>query len=421
MNVTILTFGSWGDVEPYLSLGLGLKSEGYDVTVAAGLDFKTIIQKKKIQYAPIDINIREFLRTKEVKAALSGDRSSGRKVMREKMIPGRLKILNNIWDAAQGSHALIYGPTFYIASYMAEKLDIPSIIATHGPFASRTRAFPLPLLTTAGLGSFLNQLSYEMIRIGRIMEYKITRTWCRETLKMRPRSRFTNCLYRNGRPIPVLYCYSQLVLPTPDDWNDNTLASGYWFLEQKEEWQPPNRLEAFLADGLPPVYVGFGSMTNSDPEYLTQLVVSALQQSCERGIVCSGWGGIVEQDMPDNIYYIDYVPFGWLFPRVKAVVHHGGSGSVGAGLRYGKPTVVCPILPDQRFWGKIINKRGYGPSPVSRLPQKKFTAERLAAAIKSAATDQAMRKHTEELAKSLRKEDGVGQAVQFINAKLEQE
>jgi hypothetical protein len=83
----------------------------------------------------------------------------------------------------------------------------------------------------------------------------------------------------------------------------------------------------------------------------------------------------VEEDLPDSVLMIDNAPHDWLFPKVSAVVHHGGAGTTGAGLRAGRPSLICPVLGDQPFWGHQVRLLGAGPDP---LPQRQITAERLA-------------------------------------------
>ena len=89
---------------------------------------------------------------------------------------------------------------------------------------------------------------------------------------------------------PWLYGYSPQVLPKPPDWADNLHVTGYWFLDAQPNWQPPAELLRFLESGPPPVYVGFGSMSDKDPERLTRLVLRALELTGQRGVLLTGWG-----------------------------------------------------------------------------------------------------------------------------------
>jgi sterol 3beta-glucosyltransferase len=172
-------------------------------------------------------------------------------------------------------------------------------------------------------------------------------------------------------------------------------------------------LQAFLNAGEAPVYVGFGSMIAESPEVTTRTVIEAFQRSGQRGVIASGWGGLRPSDLPDSIYLLKEAPHEWLFPRMSAVVHHGGAGTAAAGLRAGKPTVICPFIADQPFWGKRVEALGVGTAPI---PQKQLTAEKLAAAIRTAATDQGMRQRAAALGQQLQAEDGVGNALKVIQS-----
>jgi UDP:flavonoid glycosyltransferase YjiC (YdhE family) len=192
-------------------------------------------------------------------------------------------------------------------------------------------------------------------------------------------------------------------------------VTGYFFLDSETDWQPSSELKAFLEAGNPPVYIGFGSMAGSNPEELARLVSQALASSGQRGLLLTGWGGLSADLVPDNVFVVDSVPHSWLFPRMAAVVHHGGAGTTAEGLRAGVPTVVIPFVFDQPFWGARIKALGFGPDPV---PLKKLTADRLANAITIAVTDPAIRQRARSCGEAIRAEDGTGNAVKIIKQYL---
>ena len=156
----------------------------------------------------------------------------------------------------------------------------------------------------------------------------------------------------HGQPMPVLGSYSSIVVPKPQDWGGHIHVTGYWFLDPGADWQPPAELVDFLESGSPPVYIGFGSMSSRNPRQTTQLVCESLERSGQRGVLATGWGGLDGAELPANMFMLDSVPHAWLFPRVSAVVHHGGSGTTGAGLRAGVPSVIVPHMGDQPFWAQ---------------------------------------------------------------------
>jgi len=187
--------------------------------------------------------------------------------------------------------------------------------------------------------------------------------------------------------------------------------SGYILEEQEEQWAPSAALQEFLATGEPPVYVGFGSMSGSNPERLTNMVIDALTQANVRGILATGWGGLKAMDLPEHILKIEKAPFAWLFPQMAAVVHHGGAGTTAAGLRAGRPTVICPFFGDQPFWGDQVFRLGVGLKVSS---QKRLKAEELADAICKVTTDIEIQEAATVLGKKMQSEDGVLNAINTI-------
>ncbi len=116
-------------------------------------------------------------------------------------------------------------------------------------------------------------------------------------------------------------------------------------------------------------------------------------------------------NLTDEIHPIQYAPHGWLFPRMTAVVHHGGSGTTSAGFRAGVPTLTLPFFFDQFFWGARIESLGVGPPPI---PFRNLSGDRLAIAIDRLLQDVEMRRWASELGETIRTEDGVVSGVRVI-------
>ncbi|HUF26315.1 MAG TPA: glycosyltransferase, partial [Gemmatimonadaceae bacterium] len=185
--------------------------------------------------------------------------------------------------------------------------------------------------------------------------------------------------------------------------------------DRPADWKPPAALKRFLASGEPPVYVGFGSMAGRDPQRVTGIVIDALQSVGLRGVLATGWGGLTSDGLPDTMFPLGDVPHDWLFPRMTAVVHHGGAGTTAAGLRAGRPTVICPFFGDQPFWGWRVHELGVGSEPI---PQKKLTAGRLAAALRQVTALPVIRRNADALGDKIRSEDGVANAIAVVEQLL---
>jgi sterol 3beta-glucosyltransferase len=218
----------------------------------------------------------------------------------------------------------------------------------------------------------------------------------------------------HGRPLPILYSFSARVFPPAPEWGEQVHLAGYWTLEPPPGWQPPAGLLDFLSAGPPPVYIGFGSMNSRDPRRAAQIVQQALAQSGQRGVIAAGWGGLAVEGLPaGQVFTLEAIPHAWLFPRMAAVVHHGGSGTTGAGLCAGVPSILVPHAGDQGLWARRVLELGVGPPSI---PRRELTAVRLAEAITAALTDEEMQQRAAALGERLRAEDGLARAVAIIDA-----
>ncbi|MBB1092958.1 glycosyltransferase family 1 protein [Rhodopseudomonas palustris] len=408
-RIAIHTLGTRGDVQPFVALGRGLQRAGLQVSFATAPQFEAFVSGHGLPFHPLPGNLVDLIQTPLGKAAISGrHRLIATLRLMAEVRPTFRALLDAQWLAAQGADAIVYHPKAIGGVHIAEKLGIPAFVALPLPALSPTRAFPSPLLPFADLGP-LNRASHALTtRYGDLAFRKAVRTWREEVLGLPAAA---DWLSLRGRPITKLYPYSPAVVPVPGDWDASSQVTGYWFLDEAENWTPPAPLTAFLQAGPPPVYVGFGSLPSDDAEQVTSLVVEALTQAGQRGLLATGWGGLAFRQMPAHIHVLQEAPHDWLFPRMAAVVHHGGAGTTAAGLRAGRASVICPMFGDQPFWGRTVHALGAGPAPI---PHRRLTTERLAAAIRSAVDDPLTRQRAMEIGRTIRQEDGVAKAVDLI-------
>ena len=407
MKVAMLTIGSRGDVQPFVALGIGLREAGHEVTVATGGAFEAFVAEHGLRFAALDVGLLERLQSREGKAALSGKKFFA--TLKETASMYR-RVLDQEWEASRGADAVVYHPKALGGYHVAEALNVPAFLAHPIPMFSPTRAFPTPVLPVASLGGSLNRLSYgAFLRISTASFHRTINRWRSETLGLPPRRLLASELELRGEPVSILVGCSPHVVPPPADWGPSTTMTGYWFLDGAGDWRPPANLAACLEDGPPPVYVGFGSLGGWTSDEVVGAALAALERSGTRGVLATGG---VPLRAPDNVCVIESAPHEWLFPRVTAVVHHGGAGTTAEGLRAGKPTVICPTtLNDQLFWGRRVRDMGVGAEPI---PQKKLTAEALLRAIRVATEDGRVRERAAVLGERIRAERGVARAVEII-------
>jgi sterol 3beta-glucosyltransferase len=334
--------------------------------------------------------------------------------------PAQRRMLDEELVAAHGVDAIIYHPKAMGGLHIAEKLGVPGLLAVVAPGLLPTGEFPQFMLPTLPLGPAYNRLTYAVFDAMTAASLGVVNRWRRDVLGLPPGPRSPSALTRaDGRPMPALLGYSPLIVPRPADWPETIAVTGFWFLDQPAGWTPPVELAEFLAAGPPPVYIGFGSMAGRNPERLTRAALDAVAATGCRAVLATGWGGLEAAgiQVPPSVHVLESAPHDWLFPRMAALVHHGGAGTVAAGLRAGKPAVIVPFFGDQPFWGRRLAQLGVGPAPI---PQKQLTGPRLAEALRVVTGDGRVRQRAAALGEQIRAEDGVGRAVAFIEQQLAQ-
>ncbi|GAA2034972.1 glycosyltransferase [Agromyces tropicus] len=422
-RILVVTVGSRGDVQPYLALAKGLQDAGHDVALATCERFAPFAAEHDVPFAPLSDEILMLLDSDAGRSALddaSGFFGTVKANLRLARAAGPIneRLMHDVWEAARAFEPdlVVYHPKAIAAPHVAERLGATPVLGLVVPVSVPTGDFPMVGLPALRLGRWYNRLTYRLVGLGYASYDRMVDRFRRATLGLgeRKHAALTTTL-PDGRPIEVVHGISEHLLPRPADWPEHVHETGYWFLDVADAWSPPEELVAFLDGGDPPVYVGFGSMAGRDPKRITRAVVGALEAAGVRGIIATGWGGMDAEDFPDSILRIDEAPHDWIFPRVAAVVHHGGAGTTAAGLRAGRPTVVCPFIVDQFFWGRLVAEAGAGSAPIH---QRKLTAERLAAAIREVVEDAGIRSTAEDIGRRIREEDGVAAAVACIDRVL---
>ncbi|MFZ4814082.1 MAG: glycosyltransferase [Phototrophicaceae bacterium] len=416
MTIAIVASGSRGDVQPYVALAKGLHSAGYPVRVLTSDDFASLVTGAGLEFCSIGTSIEAMLQSDEWrKTTEDGNFIKILARMNAEMKHRAHELVQPMISALEGSQLMIAGMAGITGAFsIAEKLNIPMIQAYVFPLTP-TDAFSSPLTPSLPFGNTFNRLSFGVMQQALWQMGRTSDATARRELGMANGSFWGPFGALQRRGVPLMYGYSPQVLPRPQDWDANTHITGYWFLDPPDGWVAPQALTDFLQAGDAPVYIGFGSMGNRNPEQITALTLKALELSGQRGILASGWGGLSATDLPDNVHMLASVPHSWLFPRMAAVVHHGGAGTTAAGLTAGVPSVVIPFFGDQPFWGQRVYQLGVGPKPMAR---QQLTAEGLAALITQAVTDGAMRGRAAALGERIRAEDGIGQAVALVQQML---
>ncbi|MEL6270321.1 MAG: glycosyltransferase [Chloroflexota bacterium] len=413
MHVLLLAFGSRGDVQPILALAGGLQSAGYAVSIGAGINFKDWIEGAGFRYAPFSTDMHALMQSEAGRRWIeqsSRNPIAGLKFMRQMMDDVSDDTNAELLAACEDADVIVSGlPVFPMAAAIAEKYGKPHIRTMFVPMKP-TRYPELSIFPySPKRPSFLNVVAGY---VGINFLWSVPK---QATNELRERLGLKKWGYwgyaRAWNQTPTLYGLSTHTVPPADDWPGENAVTGYWFWDDHGEWQPSPELLAFLESGPPPVYVGFGSMSSSDPAGTLKIVVDALEKSGQRGIVYRGWADMSADDLPENIFSLDGAPHDWLFPQMAGVVHHGGAGTTAAALRAGVPTTIVAHMADQPYWGRRTVELGVAPTFI---PRHKLSVDTLAEAITAMVTDDGIKQRAADLGKKIQAENGVENAVKAL-------
>ena len=411
MKIALLTLGTRGDTQPFIALAKALKARGHGVVLGAPENFERWIEDHELAYRSLGVDIQTFFQSPEGRKVLAGNPLALARMWSNTIVPLTRRSLDAIWETARDADVIVYHPKTAGAADVGEATRAALFHAAPFPIFP-TRAFPLVVLP-GSYGPWLNRLTYTALLFSRLFLLPTLNRWRKDALGLGKASLFERA-GANGRQAGQLCAVSPTVLPGyPADDSENIQTTGYWFLDEGQDWRPDPALSAFLERGDPPVYIGFGSMVTGDPAGLARITIEAVRRAGIRAILSTGWGGMAEVDVPDSIHVIQASPHSALFKHVAAVVHHGGAGTTTAGLRAGLPTLICPLVFDQPFWGRRVFSLGCGPKP-QRL--KRLRAERFAEGLIELTQTNTYRARAREVANAIVEEDGVAVAVQLIEA-----
>ncbi|GAA1287478.1 glycosyl transferase family 1 [Planotetraspora silvatica] len=418
MRVLILTHGTRGDVQPYAALARALDLAGHEAVLAAPAASASLAEPYGLRFVPVDDGPNKLIDDPQIRSAIETNYRGlrGKKIALEVMRrskPLMSQVLADMVTAADGGADMVVHAAGIPGQHIAEALGVPAVPVGLQPVWVPTATFRNPMLPVP-LPRAFNRASYLPIKLMLRSFSGITDTLRKDRLHLRRRGGRHDVLRRpDGGPATVLQAFSHHVLPPRLDYPAHVHTTGFWFLPAASNWAAPTELTDFLSAGEPPVYVGFGSMAGTDPGRVGRVVAEAIRLAKVRAVLAAGWGGLQITDLPDNVLLIDQAPHDWLFPRMAAVTHHGGSGTTAAALASGRPQVLCPFVADQPFWAARMHAEGVAPAPQ---PQRRLTPESLAEAIRQAVTDHAMAERAKRLGQTIRAEDGVSTAVKVLES-----
>jgi sterol 3beta-glucosyltransferase len=402
MRIVIPTIGSRGDVQPFIALSQGLMRAGHAVKLASHPMMKPLVEYHGVPFAAIgpDIDL-----AREVAAIRRHSRNAA---------VGLIRGMRFGFDMLERSHEdilalckdadVVVVPTAVAAGKNeAELLDLPYLSVTLMPWAIPWTDPERTLIRRVVYGAIDGLVSFITTR-------PLNRIRKQQGLPPVGEEGFTSP-YLNLIPV------SRVVYALNPHWAPRHRLVGYWFVEERGDWQPPEELLDFLEQGEPPLVISLGAMSlgEEDAVETAGLFVEAVQEADVRAIVLGWEAGMRELMLPPTIYSAGSLPHSWLLRRSAGVVHHGGFGTTAAGLQAGIPALVIPHLADQFYWGQRVYELGLGPQPIRRT---RLEVEGLTVALNELVGNETLGLTASRLGEEIRTERGVEVAVHLIEERF---
>jgi vancomycin aglycone glucosyltransferase len=389
MRVLVVADGSRGDVQPMSVLAAQLASEGHDVTVAAPPSLRFLIEPKGLRFVPLKFDSEAMIRANA--RSVVGTYFEVLPTARRLFMETTESQLETLPDIAKQHDFILAGGVHTGAATLAEYAGIPWrwVIYTTGMVPSNHHP---PI--TAPFGSaprWVNWLLWQFTRWFTNATFKTPINKHRKRLGLPP---LTDAAQAMLGLDPIVAMEPELA-PSPPDWPP-TEYIGY--LDPGDGDPLPAELEAFLAAGPAPIYIGFGSMPDPDPAATTRIFVEATRRAGVRAVISRGWADF-GNELPEHCFAVGSVSHPRLFARVSAVVHHGGAGTTAAATRAGKPQLIVPHIADQFQFGPLVHRLGIAVPPLKRT---KLTLDALTDRLRELTSNAAMAEQARALGEHIR-------------------
>lgn len=413
MHLALLTYGTRGDVQPFVALAVRLQKEDHSVRLAAPEAYAALAAEYGVPFVALAGDPSQF--AQDLTDRVGNNLFKVIPVARQFALPLAQQVIGAVRAACTGADMILHSFLLTTGGHaLAREMNVPDISVQFFPAFAPSGAFPAPGFPQLPFGTLYNRLSHHLLKqiywYGGHIGYDTLRRQSPDF----PRKITWPFQASERRMTPRVYAFSPSVIPRPPDWGEGIHITGYWWLERSPTWQPAPQLLDFLRAGPPPVCISFGSVVSREAERVYRVVLAALARSGQRGLILSGWPGWKSLRVPAEVLVTEAVPHDWLLPRMAANIHHGGAGVTGAVLRAGVPSLVIPFGADQPFWAQRVAKLGVGPAPIA---YNRLTVENLTTAIGQLLQNTGTKRRAAEIGQQIQAEDGLGATMEIIHAK----
>ncbi|HLL84983.1 MAG TPA: glycosyltransferase [Longimicrobium sp.] len=397
MRVLIGAFGTRGDVQPMLAVAQALIARGHSASLAVPPNLVGLARGVGLDAFGVGIDYEEISRR--------GANGSFREMVGVMpLVRADVRVqLAAMEERAAQADLLVGSSVFTVGSVLSEMLGKPYVFFAYCPQLFPSGDHPSPMIPWHPLPRWVNRLTWAGFKPWWQFLLRQSINEMRAERRLAPIDDVWATLV--GKT-PVLACDAALA-PAPTDYDVPVTQTGVLLMREDGDLSPEVR--AFLEAGPPPVYIGFGSMSDPDPRQTTERILESVRRAGVRALISRGWAGLSAESVPKDVLFLGPEPHRKLFPRCAAVVHHGGAGTTHAAALAGVPQVVMPQLLDQHYWAYRLRLAGLGP----RVPRHAKDPEMLARALRTCVQDEALRQRARALAASMRT-DGTEQVADLL-------
>lgn len=416
-RIVLATFGSFGDLHPYLAIALELQTRGHRPVIATTDRYAEKIAATGIEFHAVRPDASLFGDERELLRLVMDSTTGSQHVIREVMLPNLKNAYVDTLAVAKDADLLVSHPLSYSVPIIAEQLKKPWAATVLQPLMFLSKYDP-PLLPQ---GRFLAPLYRRSPWLSgvlfRIAKNYLMRGWDVPIAGLRreiglPASSLSPFFEGQFSPFANLALYSRLLGDRQPDWPANTTIAGFAFYDRQDHARGlPADLTAFLDAGPPPIVFTLGTSAVMVAGTFYQESLRAAKMLNRRAVFLIGSD---ERNalgpLPDTMLAADYAPYSELFPRAAAVVHQGGAGTAGQAMRAGKPMVVVPFAHDQFDHADRLRRLGVSET----VPRHGCTADRIAANLNRVLVHPKYAHCAEAVGNQVRQEDGVTAACDVL-------